>query len=257
MDDMTTGVENPRWAIHAHQYCDTWKGYKIGMCSFLWGIGVTPIDPSQGYSFGWSNPLWMDYYPREMGMHTPLVEHRVKLERWMGAKRPYTPFLSTGYGPRGLGRIGGDFWDVLKDSRGRVRGSLAGRYPESYWGQLNLNYCISYIMGRGVKGPVATVRYEALREGSQEVEARIYLEKFLLDDEAVASFGDLAARCRSMLDERVRMCLDAEGEGQPWYISSDWAARTERLFGMASEVSKTLGREPNPNLNRPEPKKGR
>ena len=31
---------------------------------------------------------------------------------------------------------------------------MAGRYPEAYWGQLNLNYCVSYIMGRGKNHPV-------------------------------------------------------------------------------------------------------
>ena len=257
MDDLCTGVPKARWAVHSHLYCDNWKGYPMGLAIALWGIGVTPVDPSEGYSFGWSNPLWLCYYPREMNLRSTLVEHRVKLEKWMGAKMPYTPFLSKGRGPRGLGRIGADFWEVLKDVRGRPSETLAGRYPETAWGQLNLNFCIPHVLGKGKTGPLATVRSEAFREGLQEIEARVFVEKALLDDEANALLGDdLIGRCRRALDERIRMCLHSEGEGQPWYISSDWNQRTELLFGLAAEVARKFGREPRPNLT-PEPKKDR
>jgi hypothetical protein len=254
MDDIANGVPNDRWAIHSHLYCDEWQGHKLGMVSALWGIGCQPGDPSRGYSFGWSNPLWLAYYPREMSMSSTLVEHRTKLENWMGALRGYSAFLDKQHGPRGLGRIGGDFWDVLKDARGRVRGSLAGRYPEAAWGQLNLNFCISSILGKGRNGAVATVRSEAFREGLQEVEARIYVEKALLDDEAKSILGDdLLARCRRALDDRIRFCLHSPGEGEPWYVSSGWNERSRMLFGLAAEISKKLGREPRPNLT-PEPR---
>ena len=130
--------------------------------------------PSTGYSFGWSNPRWVSYFPREMKIESTLVEYRTKLENWMAARAAYTPFVAKGMGPRGLGRIGADFWPVLKDSRGRVRGTLAGRYPETAWGQLNLNNCTPYILGKGKTGPLATVRSEAFREALQELETRIY-----------------------------------------------------------------------------------
>ncbi len=253
MDDICAGVPHGQWAVHSHRFCDVWKGYPMGLAIALWGIGVTPVDPSAGYSFGWSNPLWLCYYPREMNLGSTLVEHRVKLEKWMAAKMAYTPFLSKGHGPRGLGRIGADFWVVLKDVRGRATQTLAGRYPESAWGQLNLNFCIPHILGKGKTGPLATVRSEAFREGLQEFEARVFVEKALLDDVAPGLLGDaLIGRCRRALDERIRMCLHSDGEGQPWYISSDWNQRTELLFGLAAEVARKLGREPRPNLA-PEP----
>jgi len=257
MDDICNAVPNARWAVHSHYYCDNWQGYTIGMGIALWGIGVTPVDPRDGYSFGWTNPMWLSYYPREMKMQSSLVEHRTKLERWMAAKRSYTPFVSKGVGPRGLGRIGADFWPVLKDERGRIRGTLAGRYPEAAWGQLNLNFCIPYILGKGKAGPLATVRSEAFRESLQEVEARVYLEKALFDDNAKTILGeDLMVRCRTALDERIRMGLFAEGEGESWYISSDWARRSDLLFGLAAEVAAKYGdKEPQPNLKNEEKKK--
>jgi hypothetical protein len=188
-----------------------------------------------------------------------LVEHRVKLENWMGARplaSPPPPFIVTGAGPRGLGRIGVDFWPVLKDVQGRPRMSLAGRYPEAAWGQLNLNFCIPFILGKGKEGPLATVRSEALREGIQEVEARIYLEKALLDDDAKTLLGDeLLARCRKALDDRIRLCLHSAGEGESYFISSGWNERSELLFGLAAEVAKKYGgKAPKPNLTMEKPK---
>lgn len=249
MADIAAGVPNDRWAVHSHYYCREWQGHDIGYAIALWGIGVMPADPSAGYSFGWSNPFWLAYFPREMNLTSTLVEHRVKLEAWMGGRAGYTPFICTGVGPRGLGRLGADFWNVVKDRHGRPRDSLAGRYPEAAWGQLNLNNGLPYLLGQGRTGPVATIRSEAFREALQEVEARIFVEKALLDDQAKALLGDdLVGRCRTALDERIRMCLHAGGEGQSWFISSGWQDRTELLFSLAAEVGKKLGRAPRPNL---------
>ncbi|MDD4890896.1 MAG: DUF6067 family protein, partial [Phycisphaerae bacterium] len=257
MDDITNGMDGKdRWAIHSHLYCDNWQGHPLGMVNALWGIGCSPADPSAGYSFGWSNPLRLNYYPREMKIQSTLVEHRVKLENWMGARASYTPFIAKGMGPRGLGRLGGDFWTVVRDDRGRPRSSLAARYPEAAWGQLDLNYCVPYLLGRGEKGAVPTSRSEAFREAIQEVEARIYLEKAWLDDEAKTLLGEeMMTRIRKVLDDRIRVALHSGGEGEPWYVSSDWMARSELLYTLAAEVSKKLGRDPKPNLTVEKPKK--
>jgi hypothetical protein len=240
MDDITTGVKDAKWAAHSHYYCTHWKGYDLGMANALWGIGCVPVDPAQGRGYGWRNPFWLSYYPREMSMLSTLVEHRVKLETWTGARTRSKQAYSKAEGARGLGRLGADFWAVVK-SAGSQRHSLAGRYPESYWGQLNLNYGIPHLLGRGKHGPVPTVRSEAFRENIQEVEARVFLEKALLDEGKKAALGaELAGRCRSALDKRIRMCLHAAGEGRPWFISSGWNERTEELFRLASEVAKKL-----------------
>lgn len=245
MDDMSSERKELKWAIHSHYYCDRWQGYDIGMCVAVWGIHARTNDPSISRGYGWRNPFCALYFPREMRGTSTLVEHHTKVEHWLGAE-----YTGREGGPRGIGRLGADFWKVMKDQRGRVRGSLAGRYPESYWGQLNLNYGIPHLLGRGKNGPVATLRSEAFRENIQEVEARVYIEKALLDDEAKTMLGEeLADRCRKALDERIRMCLHAHGEGQPWFISSDWSRRTELLFSLAAEVGKKLGgREPAPKL---------
>jgi hypothetical protein len=253
MDDITTGVKDAKWAVHSHHDCKNWMGYDIGMCVALWGIHLNVVDPKNGRGYGWRSGWWLAYYPREFSLTSSLVEQRYKLEMWMGA---FSQHEMRRFGKSrtacGLGRIGGDFWIVLKDSRGRRRYSLPGRYPESYWGQLNLNYCIPHILGRGERGPLPTVRSEAFREGIQEVEARVFIERALLDKARRARLGDdLAGRCRTFLDERIRM-VNRAGKPRKDQVSRlphgvgrldpDWRKKGEMLFEFAAEVAKRLDR---------------
>ncbi len=256
MDDICNGVPGARWAVHSHYYVEKWQGYDMGMRIALWGLKWSPADPEIGYSFGWSNPEWVSYYPREMSLTSTLTEHRAKLEAYMGGRRNKAPSVARGEGPRGLGRLGGDFWVVLKDGDGRPKGTLAGRYPESAWGQLNLNFGVPRLLGKGRSGAVATVRSEAFREAQQEVEARVYIEKALLDDNGPKLLGDdLLKRCREALDARIRVVNRASwyrgaGEAEAWFIGSDWQARTELLFALAAEVGARYGgKAPTPNLS--------
>ena len=252
MDDISSGVKNAKWAVHSHHYCKEWHGYDVSMCSALWGIHLNIVDPSKGRGYGWRNSWRLLYYPREFSMNSTLIELRYKLEMWLGA---FSVFEMKHKGKtrtaRGLGRIGVDFWPVLKDRRGRARYYLPGRYPESYWGQLNLTYCLPYILGMGKGGPLATVRSEAFREGIQDAEARVFIEKAIVPDETRALVGEkLAARARTLLDERIRMVNVA---GKPRKdqstagakrsaLPADWPQRRVALYELAAEIAKKLGK---------------
>ncbi len=238
MDDIGHGMDDPLWAVHSHYYCDEWQGYKMGLTVALWGVGYSPADPLDGYGFGWSNPHWVAYFPREMNLRSSTVEYRTRSENRMGGRRGRTPFMMTGRGVRGLGRLGVDFWRVVRDGRGRITGSLAGIYPETAWGQLTLNNGVPHVLSQGESHPIPTTRSEAFREGAQEMEARIYIEKALLDTEAEARLGqDLIDQCRETLDERIRIYKGAAGEGQIWFISSGWRERADRLYALAAKVA--------------------
>jgi glycosyl hydrolase family 123 len=103
---------------------------------------------------------------------------------------------------RGIGRIGGDFWSVIRDKRGRRIGQAFARYPENHWRGLNIP---SYLLAPGATGPVATARLANLREGLQECEARIFVENALLDAKQTERLGaDLAKRARAVLDAHQR-----------------------------------------------------
>jgi hypothetical protein len=266
MDDISNGVKGARWAGHSHMKFsgdnNQLHGYDLGMAAILWGINMAPVDPAEGRAYGWSNPFNLLYFSRneiyQLGSQVPLAVYRLEAERWIGAKPGYTKGTVLGVGARGLGRVGADFWQVLKDGRGRIRGNLAGRYPEAFWGQLNMNNGIPWMLGRGKNGPVPTMRSEAVREGIQDIEARIYLEKAWLDDGAKALLGeDLRGRVRTALDERIRMCVKTNGTGGKGAVPAiDWNKNSELLFGLAAEVAgKYGGREPAPNLKPETPKK--
>jgi len=159
-------------------------------------------------------------------------------------------------GQRGMGRIGADFWPVFKDRRGRKSGRVWLRFPKSHWNNLNIT---SSALAPGPAGPVATSRFEAFREGLQECEARIAIERALTDDALRKKLGaDLVKRCDEMFDERhllmfkSRSSLHLSGpgwsygtrtggvSGPNWFVGSAWQQRTEKLFALAGEVAKKL-----------------
>jgi len=161
---------------------------------------------------------------------------------------------------RGIGRLGGDFWPVMKNKRGRRVGNVANRYPESAWRNLEL---VTYFLAPGPDGPVATNRFEAIREGLQDSEARIYLEAALADKAQREKLGEgLATRIQETLDERIRCSWRANSNlevtyahyawgyptplgagtrsGHSWFLNSRWQDRSEKLYALAAEVQKRL-----------------
>ena len=164
-------------------------------------------------------------------------------------------------GQRGQGRIGGEYWKVLRNKRGARVGLSHERYPESHWRQL----CITTsLLAPGPDGPVATDFMESFRDGIQECEARIVLERALGDDAVRAKLGDdLAKRCKDYLYGRHMMMwlslssLQTHGSknnpgkwrsswsgqnlnGNRWFVSSDWQGRSQELFDLAGEVSRKI-----------------
>jgi hypothetical protein len=162
-------------------------------------------------------------------------------------------------GQRGLGRIGADYWPVYKDKRGGRRDWIWDRYPQSLWHSCNL---MSHLLVPGPSGPVASTRYELVREGVQECEARIAIESVLTNPALKAKLpADLATQAQQLLDERVWRELKAFSDlqltgrsyatsannwgyggggtaGHYWYAGSGWQDRTQKLYDLAGEVAK-------------------
>ena len=164
---------------------------------------------------------------------------------------------------RGFARLGGDFWGVLPGKRGKK--PLAARYPKTSWRNLDIR---SRLLAIGKNGAISTHRLEMLREGVQECEARISIEKALLDENLRAKLGkELADKCQAVLDERIhfmRMGVStlgcsstnswtsyayvdnswwqiAGGMGYYFYVGSGWQERSEKLYSAAAEVAKAIG----------------
>jgi len=182
------------------------------------------------------------------------------------------PAMSVIGGWRGFGRAGLDYWPVLANEKaavGRAAGVIHGRYPESFWRQLEMQ--IEAYSTPGPDGALMTGQLELTREGLQEAEARILLESSI-DSKKVS--GALTQKCQTVLDDHARGILPVmevegvAGYGQDryaranekyaaWldgfnnngyhldeagifrrqYMASGWQERSMRLFDMAGEIS--------------------
>ena len=235
------------WVSQAHPEPHKTVAARVGYASHVFG-DEGYRDPAERRLYGWKRPDLLTNYWRYSRNDWPITSFRYMAE------------FTLLRGERGFARMGGDFFPVLKDRRGRVVGSIAARYMKSYWN--NLNIAIN-LLARGVEGPVATARFDSMREGIQHCEARIFIERALTDGALRAKLGDdLAARCQAVLDERARfirraLCTYvASGHygdwaiqpgwqapalfGSHWYIGSGWEDRSKKLFDAAAEVAAEL-----------------
>jgi hypothetical protein len=149
--------------------------------------------------------------------------------------------MTTLAGMNGIGRFGVDFWPFRRDKDRKVRDSsptISGRFPESNQAQLNIHHATCYLLEPGPAGAVPSARYENMREGIQETQARLFIEKALA---AGRINGDLGKRARAFLDERT-MLLRAGLVGSDW----DWCegatpALAGKLYSVAAEVAARVG----------------
>jgi Glycoside hydrolase 123, catalytic domain/Glycoside hydrolase 123 N-terminal domain len=237
------------WVSHSH-FCKfirardkTAARAAFGYEAFVWDLRYAP-DPTKERPYGWKRKeLLVDFDRFNFNSFLPTT------------LRHFAEFNITGH-QRGVGRLGGDRWWAIRDKRGRRVGTVAGRYPQSMWRNVDLR---SFILAPGPEGAVATTRYEIFREGIQECEARIAIERVLTDEAAKKKLGaELADRCQTMLDERLRLAWKGAGgeaddikgkswryklhpDAHKWYLTSGWQQRTETLFALAGEVAKKAG----------------
>ncbi len=214
-------------------------GEPVGYLAFV--CGSWGVDPAIKRVYGWRNPEYTAYFPR-LPDGLPIVFHRLCFE-W-----------NLQSGRQGMGRLAGDFFRIPSV---RGAGVLSRRYPESSWHNINMR---SAWLAPGPEGTVSTVMFDMAREGIQECEARIFIEKALLDDKLRAKLGeDLAQECQALLDERTRYLAWANEHsnvfttahsflkvatggvlGAQWYAGSDWQQRSEKLYSIAGEVMAAL-----------------
>jgi hypothetical protein len=240
VEDLKAVVPEAKWVVQSHGRADNLFGQPVGYLADVWGSPIAP-DPAQKRLYGWKTPFLRTTFPREgsstvMPVRTfsPLVQYRVALEGMSAA------------GLHGFGRMGADFWDVL-DPKDPLRSTysrslnLIGRYPESNWAQLYLGNSTPHVLAPGPQGAQPTVRFEMIRQGAQDLEARIFLEKALLDHAMRAKLGeDLAQRCQQLLDDRVRAVLLGRTS---WLFFAGGQERLEKLYALAGEAAAALGKQ--------------
>ncbi len=192
LQDVSGGLP---WVAHSH-FCrirnkpspNTALAGIADICYEAHAYGLTyHVNPDKDPIYGWRVPELRVYVDR-----FGLMNGRALRLRQM-------PQLNITGDQRGIGRIGGDYWQVIKDQRGRRSGQAFERYPENFYRGLNIS---NWLLAPGQGGPVGTARLENLHEGLQECEARITIENALLDAGTKERLGpELASRARSALDK--------------------------------------------------------
>ena len=187
-----------------------------------------------GRYFGWKTHR--NLFPREgcePSLHPVATpgEHRVFLE---------AALLSNN---AGLGRTGLDFWLLLGAESTKNRGlwndkrsqTFTARFMESGWDQLNMDTATEALTAPGPKGAITTERFEQLREGLQECQARIAIEKAVLSGRLDA---ETVKRCWRILDDRAWRIRAAHIGSRPDYLeSTDAFGSAETLYRLAAEVA--------------------
>jgi len=237
VEDLRAIAPDVPWVVHSHARASKLHGQPVGYLADVWGSPRAP-DPATKRLYGWQSAFRRVTFPRAgsstvgtIRTEAPPARYRLVLEGAQSA------------GIHGFGRMGADFWDLIPARYNRL-GPILTRYPISSWAQLTLANSSAYVLWPGPDGPVATVRFEMIREGAQEAEAKIFVERALTDAAARATLGDaLAARARKILDERIAALLRTRsGADINWlyYFSSGFDRRGEELFAVAAEVAARL-----------------
>ncbi|MHC4917771.1 MAG: hypothetical protein ACYTGB_20030, partial [Planctomycetota bacterium] len=143
-------------------------------------------------------------------------------------------------GDHGSGRICLDYWPVKGSSRHGGRESLYDRWPTARASQRCPH--LSYLAAPGLEGAAPTIRVEALVEGLQEAEARVFLER-AIDGKELPE--ELAARAQKLLDGRVTFCRMTHGGGTAVNraaYGAGWRADSAALYRLAAEASAAIGK---------------
>ena len=184
---------------------------------------------------GWREPELVGMFERACGVDCKSPS------RWK-----IFPEMSVTGNTRGIARLGADAWTAIRDANGLRKDRVWERYPKSD----TFGLCIEgSVLAPGADSAVSTQRLEALREGAQECEAIIVLEKAMLEKKLDA---DTAKRCQDLLNERLWQAgthyvfTATSWRGSPalvggtWFLGSGWQQRSEKLYTLAGEVQKKL-----------------
>jgi hypothetical protein len=257
------------WAGNSHVILDRYKadGLVLKYQSEVFDGQYVP-DPSVRRIYGWKWPGFGAYRNIDWVAHSPTgIQDGYPLTtfRFLGEMELLSGFF-------GFARMGADFWPVAEPRPGRpasraASARLSERYIKSSWTRLNIK---TALLEPGPNGAIGTARFEMLREGLQEAEARIFIEKTLDDKALRARLGEeLVNQSQQVLDDRTRTIVRAvntfmqSGDvaynntwatggdcwwlapplvGYQWYLGSDRQPDTERLYTQAARVAEALGK---------------
>jgi hypothetical protein len=279
INDLKVIAPSARWTRIAHYWVagqenleNAPNGIPWGRVS-LWGYYGNYWDPDADKPiYGWLNPHVITLYPRS-SLHdaSDMFDYRLCAEGVLlsGRRHPYACWGGTDYagvfgdranfrGVRGFGPWGADFYPFIRNADGWSFGQVICRYQVNNfdarcgWSTVMLNNGnVSCILAAGANGPVASIRLEALREGLQEAEARVFIQDAILNEESRNALGpELARRCKELCDRRSRILRNLTDRRGCGFIGGGWSSfvfdpvewldESQKLYDLAAEVAKAL-----------------
>ncbi|OGF44959.1 MAG: hypothetical protein A2231_08635 [Candidatus Firestonebacteria bacterium RIFOXYA2_FULL_40_8] len=243
------------WLKHSHQRPGN-VSIPYGLTGTVWDRRslLTAVNKTGKAGSGWKSKDPFTFFGRDIRNTHPAATFRMTAE------------INTHGEQRGFSRLGADFWSIKGGAAVNRFGSQHGmgvlvsdgRFPKGSW--LNLNIRTS-LLGSGPDGAISTARYEMMREGIQECEARIAMEKLIDGNKLNAS---QAKRCEKILADRNEAIYwgfydnrdDYSGKkayyfdytwttpifakyGPNYYLGSGWQERSADLYDIAAEATGT------------------
>ncbi len=222
------------------------NGMDVSYYSFVDAPAPSPGERPDGIQGGWDVPFRRFFSFRNyLAPYTHLEQWRTLADACMATRRgEMHPLWAAHADPCGFAFVAFDYWPV---SRGEP---LLSRYGRGFRTLMRNN--TQWLAAPGPDGPIATVRYEMLREGLQECEARIALEKALAAGKVP---GDLAEKARTLLAERIQVRTKGgkvqgghtgnvlAAEVRRWGVAANWQDSTASLFDVAGEALQTTEAE--------------
>jgi len=233
-DDLHAVAPGLKWVSHNHPGA-RWVLYDkkreewCGHAAYVYTPAV--IDPDEKRFYGWqATKMRLCAFPRWVFDWSCPATYRVLLEENLVV------------GLMGVARTGFDFWQVIPHAgKAFGRGTLCNRYPENDWTQTSVCAGAAQWVTPGQDGPLSTMRMEMFRSGAQECEARILIEKALVDPATRAKLGeDLATRAQQLLDQRQRLIAILRDESFWSLPGLRWEEDSGELYRLAAEVAKKL-----------------
>ncbi|MFO7900762.1 MAG: hypothetical protein R6V58_17095 [Planctomycetota bacterium] len=168
---------------------------------------------------GWKNPRLHLALPRIMSTTLALK----------GTSPPFAYRLVTERaligGGRGVGRMGVDYW---RDA-----------YQDGWAGGGQVGMSVVAMLWPGPRGAESGARFEAFREGLQESEARIFLERTLEDPAFSAT--DAGQAVQAMLDRRIRETLFIPQYRSVQQITECFGGWQERSWDLYAAAARAAG----------------
>ncbi len=192
-------------------------------------------------------------YPAHCRANSRIYNIRFQVGSQRGWKRPDILLLNARGGGSVMGMSGGSPPAVYRMviDRALVAGANGvARIAADYWENIYFRGCkawhylipgmsvASWVLWPGENGGEGSQRLEAMREGIQETEARIFLEQ-ALDRKALPE--PLAKKARGVLFEHQRETYFVTISGTRIEFFSGWQERSRRLFGVAAEAAGVVG----------------